>query len=415
MGLLDTLKAFATVPRRNSVEPQSQRYSSGGLPIRLQEITVDVSKSSAVIACFNVIDSAVNAGKLEVIDADGNVIVGHELPKMMSRELITHILRSAYFYQNGLVAIIKYEGSAEVAKLEPLSARYTRIGRSYRNGNQFNGYNKYEYRRPGQNPYIFIDTEVFHFVLQPDDDKPWLGVSPLIAAIDDLKTDKAARAFTVSAMGKHFSASQFIQPSESGAGNDFTDEQMTAIRTSAELAYSGGEVQTAFVSPIKVDRQDLKGPRDFANTIELILVPEARISGIMQTPARRAGFYVGLKESNTYATAREENLQFAEGTVRPLQDKLAAAMTAQLLPFFAASDGLTVRFNNDDNYFFSKDLDAVFERYGKAFERNGITLDEYRAAIGQKPAISNGGRYSYQLQSDTPQSDRPLDIAQNVW
>lgn len=396
-------KDFIRIPRRRQTVPVQPFNFLSNNQVRLQEVTTDASKNSAAIAVVGLITTALTSSTLVVKNSRGTIIQNHPLTNIITNDVLSHVIRTAYFYSDSVALIAKYENSEEIAKLESINPKSVEITRAYVNDNQFNGTNQYIVQRGNFSKVTFVEEEVFHFNLAPSIEKPWAGVSPLVSCINELKTDESVRVFVMSYLKNHGSPGIVVYPDDEKSSWDA--DTRAKIRQAIDDSYTGGSAGKTLALPTKVTVHNMAGPRQQADMATVAILPESRIAGVCGVPPVLAGLYVGLRETQTNATLRQLRLQFAEGTLLPLQRRFATALQQQVMIHIPGSEQYTVEFDNSENFYFQEDQDAIFERYGRAYERGGITLNEYREMIGM-PATNGGDSFLTDVSTDVTMDER---------
>jgi len=117
---------------------------------------------------------------------------------------------------------------------------------------------------------------------------------------------------------------------------------------------------------------------------------DARICGIFGVPAILVSAYVGYLHTTQNATAKSALKDFFLNKISPELKHLREWLTWFLLPEFEdikdiAAEKIRVGWDLSQMLALAEDLDAMHDRERKDFQAGGITLNEYRAAIGKKP------------------------------
>lgn len=107
---------------------------------------------------------------------------------------------------------------------------------------------------------------------------------------------------------------------------------------------------------------------------------EARICAVLRTPAILVGAKVGLDRA-TYSNYGEARKAYWQDDLTPQYRRLADELNNDLAGEFG--DDVELRWDFSQVPALQEDQTAVWERAGKALERRGITVNEYREAIGK--------------------------------
>jgi 2'-5' RNA ligase len=142
---------------------------------------------------------------------------------------------------------------------------------------------------------------------------------------------------------------------------------------------------------------------------------EARICGVFGVPARLVGAYVGLKNAKQNATAKSELKDFYLNKISPELKLLREWATWFLLPMFEdlnqiKAERIRVNWDLSQMLALMEETDAMHDRERADFAAGGITLNEYRAAIGKAPDLQ-GDYYLQPFNLDAISPDRRAQIA----
>lgn len=88
----------------------------------------------------------------------------------------------------------------------------------------------------------------------------------------------------------------------------------------------------------------------------------------------------------TFANYAEANEAAIEKGMIPLQHLCASEIQAQLLPDFGDAEGLEVGWDYSQVRELQPDQDALWSRWLSALDRGGVSINEFRSAVGLKPA-----------------------------
>jgi Phage portal protein len=111
-------------------------------------------------------------------------------------------------------------------------------------------------------------------------------------------------------------------------------------------------------------------------------VAEERVCALIGIPAAVVGFGAGLQSTKVGATMEEMRKLAWHNGVLPIARLIADELQRSLLPLFGKAQGLTVEWDTDDVPAMQEDEDKRSERWNKRLASGGVTLYEYREALG---------------------------------
>ena len=132
-----------------------------------------------------------------------------------------------------------------------------------------------------------------------------------------------------------------------------------------------------------------RGLRD-ALPKELNAMQESRIAMAFGIPGSILGLLIGY-ESSSYANKRADWQVLWDVTMAPMLGDLDDVLSLSLIPEFGQID--EIYFDLDDIKALQEDVDKIQERERKNFQTGGISLEEFRDAIGRDPDIKEGTFY----------------------
>lgn len=248
----------------------------------------------------------------------------------------------------------------------------------------------YEYRVTGTGEsVIFQPQDVIHFKTRnPLND--YYGMPPLMVISQRIDIDHYMRNFLRS----------FFERGGSGPGSilsvkqRLSQEQKDEIRERAKRQFGGnaGFHEWMILDNAETSYTQLglnRGLRD-ALPKELNDVIESRIAMIFGIPGSILGLLIGY-ESSSYANKRADWQVLWDITMAPEMSDLDDVLNLSLTPDFQGID--EVYFDLDDIKALQEDVDKVQERHRKNFQAAGISLEEFRDAIGYDPAKQDGTWY----------------------
>lgn len=246
----------------------------------------------------------------------------------------------------------------------------------------------YEYNT-GTEKVTYRPQDVIHFKTRnPLSD--YYGLPPLMAIAGRVDIDNYMRGFLRS----------FFERGGTGPGSilavkqrltEEAKEQMQA-RYTKQFGGANGIHEMMILDNAEATYTQMglnRGLRD-ALPKELNALQEARISMVFGVPGSILGLLIGY-ESSSYANKRADWQVLWDVTMTPLLSDLDDTLNLALVPDFAGID--EVYFDLDDIKALQEDVDAIQERERKNFAAGGISLEEFRDAIGRDPAVSEGTFY----------------------
>ena len=184
-------------------------------------------------------------------------------------------------------------------------------------------------------------SEMVHFRKGIDPSNPALGISPLRSLLREIETDEVAAAMTTALM-RNFGVPGIVVIPETG---EITPDVAEKAARDFQEQHSGENVGRPLFLRRKATVQVIgHSPRDL-RLDELRGVPEERISATMGVNAAVLGLGRGLAAQKVGATLREYIQQAIKGTLSPMWDVMAEAITRQLLPDFGLNERWRLTFD----------------------------------------------------------------------
>lgn len=221
------------------------------------------------------------------------------------------------------------------------------------------------------------------------------GLSPLAVALGAVDMDAAQTEYVRAFFNNGGVPSGMIKIKN----RTLTKEQSEGILAGWMRKYSR---TSRFASAPAVFDENAEYQRIGANLDEIASEPlseraEARVCAPFGVPPLLAGALVGLKNQNNRASATAANKEFWENKVSPMLKRLRIHLTWTLLREFEGEDRIAaglVRVGWDLSQVaaMQEDVDGVQKRARESLKAGGITLDEYRAKIGEKPLEGDRGK-----------------------
>lgn len=232
----------------------------------------------------------------------------------------------------------------------------------------------------------------------------WYDPPPIVAALGNVDLDSAQTDHV-----RAFFTNGGIPPGVlKYKSAKLRQEQRDEIREKWRSAYSNawGRQFDIGVLDAEVDYQEIGSPIDKLASPMLRSVSESRICMAFGVPPLIVYAYVGLIRA-TYSNLKEAWRGFWDATMSPAFKEWRGFWTWHLLTEFEEESDIraeVVRLAYDMSTVaaLQEDVDAIQSRAEKAFRAGGMTLNEYRAALGL-PADS-AGDYYLRLLSYAPQA-----------
>jgi HK97 family phage portal protein len=184
--------------------------------------------------------------------------------------------------------------------------------------------------------------DVIHFRDGIDPNNTRLGLSKLRSIMREIWTDDEAANFSAALLRNHAIPGVIISPGDDESEFGQEDADALKIQYIGQFGNDGRGEPMVVSAPIKVEM--LSFSPEQMNLVKMRRIPEERISAVYGVNAIVAGLGVGLEHS-TFRNYKEARAAAYEECVLPLQKLIAAELTRSLLPLFATSEEMQVRFD----------------------------------------------------------------------
>ena len=213
----------------------------------------------------------------------------------------------------------------------------------------------------------------------PQEDRPYLGMSPLAPVEDEIYADSEASGYT-RAMLKNMGMPGLFVTSDSE--HPISDEEGKALREQLDTMFSGDKRGKPLIAKARLFIQQFGfNPRQMDMT-SLRRKPEERICAALGVPPIVAGVGVGL-ESSTYSNYEQAQRSFYEGSIIPLQMLMARQVAQRLLPEFGESiEDKQIAFMSSSARALQEDETIKATRLTSLYAGGIITRGEARGALG---------------------------------
>lgn len=202
------------------------------------------------------------------------------------------------------------------------------------------------------------------------------GLSPLVSVLDEATTDSLISLYTKSYYQNDARPGIIITPKEPMAEPD-----LDRFEATWKLNFQGPRKagKPGFLSH-PADITEIQRSPTLEDT-ELADNVRRKIAAAYGVPLSMAGAW----DATTYQSLPEQRKDFAENTVMPEADRIAADVNRSLMPWFDASGNYEFKFIYKDLLPLAEDAQRRDETARARLASGGITLNEYRETIEQPP------------------------------
>lgn len=204
------------------------------------------------------------------------------------------------------------------------------------------------------------------------------GLGALDGVIREIFVDLESSNFVASLLRNMGAPGVVISPKSATVSAD----DVAATKTFFEQGFGGDNRGRTLVMGAPTDVQPYGFNPQQMNMSEGRDVAEERVCACIGVPAAVVGFGAGLQTAKVGATMQELHKIAWQNGVLPLGRALCDEIKRSLLPLFGNDAGLEVYFNTDDVPALQEDEDKQAERWGKMLGGGGITLFDYKTALG---------------------------------
>lgn len=259
---------------------------------------------------------------------------------------------------------------------------------------------RYEHRIDGTD-YPIAPQDIIHIKREdPLDD--WFGLSPLhvLARTSQIKTEMQKVQWGAFRNGGMMAGILTMD-------RELDDDEPEAYRQQWRRQFTGTQAGGIAVFGASLKYQQVAMDLDKMAMLDLSNINDTEICGVFQTPPSIVYAFIGLQR-NTFNNAVEENRKWWENCLNPEIRLLIEGLTTGLRPDFGEdweleADTSQIRALQDDE-------DAKHLRARDDFAAGGLSMDEFRAQIGQDPL---GGRAGSLFCVPSNVTLTPLDELQN--
>lgn len=245
-------------------------------------------------------------------------------------------------------------------------------------GDEFIGHYRYSPGR-GVAPARINPEDVVHFRHGINPRNLLKGIAPLDSAIREIYMDNESSTF-VSALLKNMGVPGVVI-SPKGGGMAATGD-VDATKAWFQEQFGGDNRGKPLVMGAPTDVTPYGFNPQQMNMSEARDIAEERVCALIGIPAAVVGFGSGLQSTKVGATMEEMRKLAWHNGVLPLARLIADELQRSLLPLFPKTQGQTVDWDTDKVPAMQEDEDKKTERWGKRLGSGGVTIYDYRVALG---------------------------------
>lgn len=248
--------------------------------------------------------------------------------------------------------------------------------------------------------------EVVRLIGLPDPEDHRRGWTPLKELPREIATDSEIASYSATIIENMGVAGASFTPDEKAhAAYEIDDNWIARLRAGFEAVTRGAKRGGLVVTPVPGKWEKLGATPEELALDKFGNRPEARICAAFKVPPMVVGLSVG-EDQRTYKNMPEARTAAVEECLMPLWAVIADAVNLHLLPDFGDVEREEFGFDFSLVRQLMEDENAKSKRATEEYKAGGITLNEYREKIGQKPVKGPEGDEFHPL-SD-PSRDVPL-------
>lgn len=352
-------------------------------------------KNAVVFACVCAYAKALAEAPVIATDRDRTAIPDHPLrallsapnPFMSESELME--MTGLYIALGGNAYWYKVlDRRGRIAEIWPLSDLHITPAP----GGEDNWISHYVYD-PGDGNRVRIEPELIsHFKWHSTDMlNPYMAQPPLLAATREANSDLEATRYLNTLLGNDAAPKTIVSFKETlpPASRELLRKQF--------MERHGGENRGGVAvidRDVTINRLALT--MEEVNFDGITALTETRICAAFGVPPILVGLKSGL-DASTYSNYEQARKAFWQDSVVPLMRRVASEIASSVLPF-VGGPVFGATFDTSSVAALQEDTDARWNRMGRAFALDGLTLDEYRAGIGYgADARGLGNLYRFEI------------------
>jgi phage portal protein BeeE len=221
----------------------------------------------------------------------------------------------------------------------------------------------------------------------PDPEQPWIPQPPLLASAREVDSDNEATRYLFALLKNDAVPRTTIT---TPADRYLNDDEVARMRQQWEDRYSGDDRGGVAILEGGTTVQRLGLDLEQLAFEALHRIPEKRICASFRTPPVVAG----LGDDPTYANSAQAYERWTRSTLVPLWRIAGSALQAGFAGEGALdTSSVSVAFDLDEVAALQEDRNNRWSRYKDALAAGGITLNEYRGALGFQPAVDGDVYY----------------------
>lgn len=264
----------------------------------------------------------------------------------------------------------------------------------------------YQYTVPGKTPELIPASDVIHikrFVRKGNVRK---GVGAFEPLITEIYGDNKAGEFTATILKNMGIVVPLLSPKEKS--DTISPTQAEEIKQKWLLGTTGANAGMPMINSIPIEATKFAFSPQELDLKALRTIPESRVAAITRYPAAYLQFLVGLENGTSYASYKEAREQAYEQVVAPIQKVIEENFTWQLV---RETDKVSrFAFDTTEVKVLQEDRDSLYKRNLDALVKGGMSLNEFREAIGLD-SIKEGDIYFIPSNVKPVTSERLTEMA----
>lgn len=288
----------------------------------------------------------------------------------------------------------------DYTRTRPMSDKYRDAS------NEWSPATYFEFRNPDGQVFDLAPMDVVHFRFGIDPADHKRGISPIQAALREIVTDNEAALLGVSLLKNGGMPALAFEPAE-GLEN-ITPDQSELIQRKVKEKVTGPSAGSLLMMGIPGKFTTIGHSPDKLVLNQTRAMAVSRILSGLGIDPMVLGF---PSENKTYSNYGEANEAAVENCFLPLLALLESTLTAQtLIPDFEIGPrtNLVVKFDTSQVRALQPDLDKIWERVGKAFERDLVKRGEARESLGFSRESGDDVYYSDVKAANAPLPTDPV-------
>ena len=325
---------------------------------------------------------------------DNNERIEDDRAKMMrdliSNQLIYAVGFSYTLYGNAFIRVSR-DGSGIPTTLEFLDYSWVSTeadsdGRLVR----------YKINPPGRTVTEYVlPGDIIHIKKGIDPNCPLMGRSPLAALLPEVKADIEAASIVNNVLKNRGILGVVMAPKDEDYGLD--EEDAEAMQKKLTENYTGLNRGKAYVSPVPIELLSIQVDVDKFALRDIRGISESRVCAVLNIPAAVVGFNVGLNQIKVGATLREQRLQTWENVVIPTFEEMFDEINRTVAVAFRRNAEV-----DDIRYGYKLPAVIIADRARSFYRDGGLTLNEFREAIGYPPVTGGDSVFSLTRREGRP-------------